>query len=86
MQDYFDMGVGGKYHPLNEALGIMAIFFKMSTGIRQYFSLTAHLPSHKNTRIGAVATHEANATCEANVGIKCVLEKQASQQSTKKLK
>ena len=79
------MGAGGKYHPLNEALGIMAIFFKMSTGICQYFCLTARLPSHKNIGIGAVATREANASRKAN-GMKCVLEKQGSQQSTKKLK
>ena len=43
----------------------------MSTGIRQYFS---------STGIGAVAT------AEANRGVKHVLEKQASQQSTKKQK
>ena len=61
-------------------------FFKMGTGICQYFYLTVRLTSHKNTGIGVVATHEANATREANVGMKCVLEKQASQQSTKKLK
>ena len=52
----------------------------MSTGIHQYFSLTMWLSSHKNTGIGAVATREANGT------MKHVLEKQASQQSTKKWK
>ena len=52
----------------------------MSTGIRLYFSLTTWLPSHKETGIGAIATHEAN------VCLKHVLEKQASQQSTKKRK
>ena len=52
----------------------------MSTGIRQYFSLTMRLPSHKDTWIGVVAT------CEANGGVKPVLEKQVSQQSTKKRK
>ena len=52
----------------------------MSTGIRQYFSPTTRLPSHKNNGIGAVATHEANG------GVKSVLEKQASQQSDKKRK
>ena len=38
------------------------------------------LPSHKDTGIGAVATHEANG------GMKHFLEKQASQQSAKKWK
>ena len=50
----------------------------MSTGIRQYFSPTMRLPSHKDTGIRVVATREANG------GVKRVLEKQASQQSTKK--
>ena len=49
------------------------MFFKMSTGIRQYFSPTTRLPSHKDTGIGAAATREANG------GVKRVLEKQASQ-------
>ena len=52
----------------------------MSTGIRQYFSPTTQLPSHKDTGIGAVASREANGR------VKHVLEKQASQQSTKKCK
>ena len=52
----------------------------MNTGIRQYFSPTTRLPSHKDTGIGAVATREANG------GVKRVLEKQASQQNAKKLK
>ena len=56
------------------------MFFKMSTSIRQYFSPTTQLPSHKDTGIGVVTTHEAN------VGVKCLLEKQASQQSAKKQK
>ena len=37
-----------------------AVFFKMNTGIRQYFSPTTRLSSHKDTGIGAVATREAN--------------------------
>ena len=64
-----------KFHCSSEAM-----FLKMSTGIRQYFSPTTRLPSHKDTGIGVVATREAN------VGVKCLLEKQASQQSTKKQK
>ena len=52
----------------------------MSTGIRQDFSPTKRLPSHKDTGIGAVATREAYG------GVKRVLEKQASQQSAKKRK
>ena len=48
----------------------------MSTGICQYFSPTTRLPSHKDTGIGAVVTHEANGG----------MEKQASQQSAKKRK
>ena len=52
----------------------------MNTGIRQYFSPTTRLPSHKDTGIGAVATREANGA------VKRVLEKQASQRSAKKLK
>ena len=52
----------------------------MSNGVRQYFSLTMWLSSHQDTGIGAVATHKANG------GVKCVLEKQASQQSAKKRK
>ena len=46
----------------------------------QYFSPTTRLPSHKDTGIRAVATRVANG------GVKRVLEKQASQQSTKKWK
>ena len=37
-------------------------------------------PSHKDTGIGALATHEANGS------VKCVLEKQARQQSAMKQK
>ena len=52
----------------------------MSTGIQQYFRPTMPFPSRKDTGIGALATREANGS------VKCVLEKQARQQSTKKWK
>ena len=50
------------------------------TSIRQYFSPTTPFPSRKDTGIGLLAT------CEANGSVKCVLEKQARQQSAKKWK
>ena len=43
----------------------------MSTGIRQYFSPTTPFPSRKDTRIGALATHEASRSMQR------VLQKQA---------
>ena len=46
----------------------------------QYFNPTTRLPSHKDTGIRVVATRVANG------GVKRVLEKQASQQSTNKWK
>ena len=55
-------------------------FFKISTGIRQYFRPTTPFPSRKDTGIRALATHEANGS------VKRVLEKQARQQSGKKRK
>ena len=48
---------------------LFCFFFKMSTGIHQYFSLTTPFPSRKNTEIGALATREANGS------VKRVLEK-----------
>ena len=52
----------------------------MSTGIRQYFSPTTSFSSRRDSVIGALATREANGS------VKHVLEKQARQQSAKKLK
>ena len=49
----------------------------MSTGIRQDFSPTKRLSSHKDTGIGAVATREAYG------GVKRVLEKQATNRALK---
>ena len=36
------------------------LFFYLSTGIYQYFSLNTRLPSRRDTGIGVVATREAN--------------------------
>ena len=49
----------------------LEFFFKMSiyTGICHYFTPTTRHPYHKDTGIGVVAT------CEANGGVKCVLER-----------
>ena len=52
----------------------------MSTGVLKHFSPATWLPGHNDTGIGELAT------CEANRSIKCVLEKQANQQSAKKHK
>ena len=57
-----------------------AFFFKISTGIRQYFRPNSPFPSRKDTGVGALATRKANGI------VKCVLKKQARQQSAKEQK
>ena len=58
-----------------QKLFVLLFFFKMSTGICQYFSLTTPFPSHEDTGIGALVAREANGS------VRRVLEKQARQQS-----